>query len=137
MHLWCGSTCLHAHAGPFTLMYPPVSVPPDRVDMGDDLLSISIIDPPVSSQEAVCQRQLAVQQVSNTSRQQAALPLTPKEKNSSKAKQNKQKKRRMQIQITVKEHDCATVCMRPGGDLERNTDVHAHTHPHIHTGVKN
>lgn len=39
---------MHLHvspyASPFTLINSPVSVPPDREDMGDGLLSISIID---------------------------------------------------------------------------------------------
>lgn len=48
------------HAGPFALIYPPVSVLPDKVDMGDDLLSISIIKHSSLLTEAVSQA-LAVQ----------------------------------------------------------------------------
>ncbi len=79
---------MYARTGLFTLVYPLVSVPPHKMNVGDNLLSISIINPPVSSHR-LC---LAVQLLTGQETHFAVchLSLTPK----TPAKQNKTNKKR-------------------------------------------
>lgn len=81
---------IHIHASPFTLIYPPVSVLPDRVDMGDDLLSISIIDPPVSSHR-LC---LAVQVVNRPRNTPCSMPPFPSHQRQLQQSETKQTRKR-------------------------------------------